>query len=103
MGEAVTIEDIHGWLSGIGGYGNLYIPEFTWDGLRIDGIVIDVRTRWIRGYEIKMSRADFLSDEKWMNYSEFCSSLSVVCPEGLIQKNEIQSPCNSRWSVRQFN
>jgi len=78
-------------------YSNLYIPEFTWDDLRIDAIMIDVKHRWIRGFEIKTSRGDWLKDNKWTEYSKFCSSLCVVCPEGLIQKEEIEKPFGLIW------
>lgn len=33
-----------------------------------------------------------MQDIKWQLYSEFCSSLSVVCPAGLIKPEEIDSP-----------
>jgi hypothetical protein len=81
----------------IGNYGNIFIPEFTWDNLRIDVIIVDIYHRWIRGFEIKTSRADFFKDEKWTNYSKFCSSLSIVCPEGLIKKEEVGNPFGLLW------
>jgi hypothetical protein len=73
-------------------YHGVYINEFTYGRLRLDAIIIDVAHRWIRGFEIKVSRADFLSDTKWVEYSQVVSSLSIVCPDGLIDKSEIESP-----------
>lgn len=73
-------------------WGNIYVPEYTWNGQRVDAIIVDIKTRWIRGYEIKVNRSDFLRDEKWQFYSQFLSSLSIVCPEGLIEKKEIPDP-----------
>jgi hypothetical protein len=79
------------------GYNSLVIPEFTFGDLRIDAIAIDIRHRWIRGFEIKIKREDYVRDTKWTLYSEFCSSLSIVCPEGLIQKDEVQPPFGLLW------
>jgi len=92
----ITAADIREVLSHTN-YDNLFVPEFTWGGLRIDAILIDTDHRWIRGYEIKVDRKDFLKDNKWVDYSTFCSSLCVVCPEGLIQPEEIQKPFGLIW------
>lgn len=90
--EQITAADIHAALRVMRGWGNVYVPEFTWHGLRIDAALIDVRERWIMGFEVKVSRSDFLRDEKWQLYSQFCSSLAIVCPAGLIQKEEVADP-----------
>ena len=76
---------------------SLFIPEYTWKDLRVDALIVDISRRWIRGFEIKVNRADFIKDDKWTLYSEFCSSLSVVCPEGLIHPEEIQKPFGLVW------
>lgn len=86
------INDIQKVLKRLGGFGSIHIPEFTYGDLRIDALVVDTRTRWIRGFEIKMSRSDFQRDEKYHLYSKFCSSLSIVCPKGLIDKKEVPDP-----------
>ncbi len=41
------------------------------------------------GYEIKVSRSDFLNDRKWINYLEFCNEFYFVCPWGLISPKEV--------------
>lgn len=41
------------------------------------------------GYEIKVSRSDFVKDEKWESYLEFCTHFWFVCPWGLIDKAEL--------------
>jgi hypothetical protein len=97
MDSKLTAEDIKKRLAGIGGYGNIFIPEYTWKQIRIDAVIIDIRKRWVRGFEVKTSRIDFLQDDKWTQYSEFCSSVSIVCPEGLIEKNEVQKPFGLLW------
>jgi len=78
---------------------SLFVPEFTWGDLRIDAIMLDLSRKWIRGFEIKTDRGDFLKDDKWTLYSKFCSSLSVVCPEGLIQPKEVEKPFGLLWIV----
>ena len=78
-------------------YSNLFIPEFTWGDLRIDAIMIDTNHRWVRGFEIKINKNDFKKDNKWVDYSRFCSSLCIVCPEGLIQPEEIGKPFGLIW------
>ncbi len=75
----------------------VFVDEFTFKNLRIDAIIVDIKHRWIRGFEIKTSRSDFLSDKKWTQYTSFLSSLSIVCPAELIQKEEISKPFGLLW------
>lgn len=77
--------------------GDIYIPEFTYNDLRIDAILVDIRYRKVRGFEIKVDKGDFLKDKKWQLYSKFCSSLSVACPEGLIEPEEVSDPFGLLW------
>jgi len=93
----VTANEILNELYSLGGFHSVLIPEFTYGGLRIDAAIVDVRKRWIRGFEIKVTRSDFLSDKKWTSYTQFCSSLSIVCPEGLIDPDEIKRPFGLLW------
>lgn len=41
------------------------------------------------GYEIKISRGDWLRDEKWAEYLPLCHLFSIVAPKGLIQPEEL--------------
>ena len=41
------------------------------------------------GYEIKVSRSDFVQDEKWADVLGCCHLLYFVCPPNLIQANEL--------------
>lgn len=41
------------------------------------------------GYEVKVSRADFLRDEKWRGYLPACNYFSFVAPRGLIDRAEL--------------
>ena len=43
----------------------------------------------IIGYEIKVSRSDFLGDNKWHLYLQYCHEFYFVVPAGLIAKGEI--------------
>lgn len=45
-----------------------------------------------RAYEVKISRADFLSDinsGKWQKYRRFASAVSFAVPDGLVKKTEV--------------
>ncbi len=52
-----------------------------------------IKKSWARplftGYEIKTSRSDFTSDDKWYNYLPYCHNFYFVCPSGLIKKEEL--------------
>jgi len=41
------------------------------------------------GYEIKVSRSDFLQDDKWREYLPLCNEFSFVAPKGIIQPEEL--------------
>lgn len=97
MNEQFAVADIHNALRTLGGYNAIYIPEFTWHDLRIDAAIVDLKTRWVRGFEVKVNRADFKSDDKFIFYTNFCSSLSIVCPHGLIEKEEVGKPFGLLW------
>ncbi|MDD5459966.1 MAG: MmcB family DNA repair protein [Phycisphaerae bacterium] len=69
----------------------------TWFGghSRIDALAI--KKSWanpcIVGYEIKVSRSDFLKDNKWQAYLDMCNELYFVCPKDLIALNEVPESC----------
>ena len=41
------------------------------------------------GYEIKVSRQDFIRDDKWQSYLDCCNQFYFVCPKNLIHKEEV--------------
>src|SRR5688500_474856 len=41
------------------------------------------------GYEIKISRSDFLSDRKWHRYMPYCNEFYFVTKPGIIRQDEI--------------
>ncbi len=61
-------------------------------GLKIlDGLA--VRKSWtapcFTGYEVKVSRGDFLRDAKFYTYEELVNCLYIVCPKGMIDRTEL--------------
>lgn len=58
---------------------------------RLDGLAIrySYSAPLITGYEVKISRSDFLRDDKWPEYVGEVSQLYFACPEGLIRQNEL--------------
>lgn len=95
----MTADEIKRRLSRFEGYYGIGVDELTLPDYkhRVDYAIINIQKRWIRGFEVKVSRADFLRDKKWTNYSQYLSSLSIACPEGLIDKEEVQSPFGLVW------
>jgi hypothetical protein len=41
------------------------------------------------GYEVKVSRSDFLRDDKWRAYLPLCHQFYFVCPTELIDRKEV--------------
>lgn len=64
-----------------------------WSGSNVRMDAVAIAKSWthpcIYGYEIKVSRQDFLNDKKWPIYKEQTHSFSFVCPKGLIDPKEV--------------
>jgi len=66
----------------------------TWFGehSRMDAVAIT--KSWahpcVKIYEVKVSRNDFLRDDKWPQYLEYCNKFYFACPNGLITTDDIQ-------------
>lgn len=70
--------------------GSTYFPPA--DGLKIlDGLAISksYTKPCFTGYEVKISRSDFLRDAKYHTYATLVNQLYVVCPKGMIDKAEL--------------
>lgn len=52
------------------------------------------------GYEVKVSRSDFLQDDKWRKYMDTCHEFYFVCPWGLIDKTELPEKVGLMWSSK---
>lgn len=59
--------------------------------LKFDGLAMtrSYTAPCITGYEIKVSRSDFLGDNKWHLYLQYCNEFYFVVPAGLLAKEEI--------------
>lgn len=85
---------------------DVFVPECK-DGptqsvsnfLRLDAWVM--KRSWSHpitwGYEIKVSRNDFLRDAKWRGYLPLCSSFYFVCPTDLIHPEELPAEAGLMW------
>lgn len=74
--------------------------EFGIDSCRFDCIIVIGSQQKIRGYEFKVSRADYFADlkrGKWQKYLRYCNTFSFVCPKGLIDKNEVPPEVGLLW------
>ncbi len=88
--------------------GHIYVreckdgPTHTSTHSRLDGW--GMKRSWsdmtAHGYEIKVSRADFMSDDKWPNYLSMCNSLWFVCPWGLLQPEEMPGDVGLLWASK---
>ncbi len=85
--------------------------EYGVEVLIMDAVAI--RRSWanpcITAYEIKSSRSDFLADEKWRGYMQYCNEFAFVCPKGMIAQAELpddvglvyyNSEKDSLWTCR---
>ncbi len=59
------------------------------DSIRFDVVDVNRRDRGVKIFEIKTSRSDFLGDNKWEKYLDYCDYLAFVCPEDIIKPEEL--------------
>ncbi|MDT8900928.1 MmcB family DNA repair protein [Anaeroselena agilis] len=70
----------------------------------LDGFVVKERqflNPVTEGFEVKVSRSDFLRDDKWQEYLPVCTSFYFVVPEGMVTTDEVPEGigliyCNER-------
>ena len=46
---------------------------------------------------MKIDRSDFLKDDKFYGYLEFCNFFSFACPSGLIDPSEVEDGIGLLW------
>jgi len=75
---------------------DVFVPECKDGPSRVGMLRMDAWTMkrsWTHScatvYEIKVSRSDFLQDDKWRGYLPYCNQFYFVCPPGVIDKSEI--------------
>lgn len=74
--------------------------EFGIEGRIFDCFMFNGHKMRLKGFEFKVSRADFLRDlksEKWKKYLGYCHTFTWVCPKGLIKKEEVEKPAGLLW------
>lgn len=79
--------------------GDVFVPEcktgstYHGDALRMDAWVM--AKSWANPcctcYEIKVTRSDFIRDNKWQAYLPFCNAFYFVCPPNVIRTEEVPS------------
>lgn len=67
--------------------------------LRLDGVALQwsFSRMWISGYEIKVSRSDFLRDAKYTLYRNHVDDMTLVCPARMIDRDEVPEPIGLMW------
>jgi hypothetical protein len=80
-------------------------------GCQFDAFMITPHRQIMKGFEFKVSRSDFLADQKsqrkryreggpkWKAYLRYCNLFYWVCPEGLIKPEEVEAPAGLIWIV----
>ena len=63
--------------------------DTVWEHLRFDALLINCRKQYVRGFEFKVNRNDFLQDKKWEKYLKYCNTFTFVCPPQVIKKGEL--------------
>lgn len=88
--------------------GDVFVPECK-DGpthsaahQRMDAWVM--KKSWAHplciAYEIKVSRGDFVNDNKWRGYLGYCNEFYFVCPSRLIVVDELPTEIGLLWVTR---
>ncbi len=69
-------------------------PSWGGDYLRMDAVAIKKSyTRpLVTIYEVKVSLQDFLRDNKWPQYLDYCNRFYFACPSNLIKKESLPDP-----------
>lgn len=66
-------------------------PSTMSETLRFDAL--SIKLSWTKpcftGYEVKVSRNDFLHDDKFIHYRKYCHRLYIVCPKEMIKPEEV--------------
>lgn len=91
----VTLEDIKSYLRSHGTDINLF--EFGINNLRFDLIRINPWKRYVRIFEIKMNRQDFLRDKKWPKYLKYCHTFTFISPENIVSPGDLPSGIGLMW------
>ena len=111
----ITIVDIKTYFQHHNNSGTFFsMFETGLDNLRFDMIRVDPYRQYIRIFEFKSCRKDFVSDGKWEKYLPYCHTLTFVCPRNVINRTDLprgigllwvykwqhkNNPINSQWRL----
>lgn len=81
----------------------VYMDEYKLDDdRRVDVLTIDLQKLTIKGFEVKVSRSDFLGDDKWHTYLRYFNFFAFVTVPGLIKPSELPPEVYLlEWSMRE--
>lgn len=71
------------------GVDSAWIEEFQIGDGRLDLLTMDLKAWTIRGFEVKISRADFKADGKWPSYLPFVNYFYFATLPGIIRPEEL--------------
>jgi len=93
----VSIEDIKEYFKkhSNGPYFSMF--ETGLNNLRFDLLRVNPFTKYIRVFEFKSCRNDFVRDKKWQKYLKYCHTLTFVCPAEVIQKQDLPPGIGLMW------
>lgn len=79
-------------------YFEITLPSPSGD-LRPDVLAVEWRYSrlWVHAYEIKISRSDWLRDNKYERYRDYANTLTLVCPKGVIARDEPPEGIGVMW------
>lgn len=106
MSRKITAMDVECALTeryrrhGLGYWPQVEVVDANGDRLRLDGVTMSIdwnNDMWLSGYEVKVSRSDFLRDAKYLRYKDFVDDLTLVCPARMIDRNEVPEPVGLMW------
>ena len=94
----VSIGDIEEYFTKYNNNGPFFsMFETGLDGLRFDLIRVDPYRQYIRIFEFKSCRSDFISDKKWQKYLPYCHTFTFVCPREAIKREDIPKGIGLLW------
>jgi hypothetical protein len=96
---SIMIDDIKQYFSTYGGNRGPFFSMFEvgFDNYRFDLIRVDPWRQYIRIFEFKSCRRDFVSDKKWQNYLKYCHTFTFVCPREVINKGDLPKGIGLLW------
>lgn len=95
--SSVTIADIKRYFRYVNSGECFSMFETGLDGNRFDMIRIHPRKQYIRIFEFKSCRQDFISDKKWQNYLKYCHTFTFVSPREVIKKEDVPKSIGLLW------